>query len=88
MSASRFYQPKREPINQKGGPPIGTISMDLAVSNLVTDYIQNIFYQIWHQILTTTLVLYYMDQTIGYTPTPWLTQLLVLGKGHVNQKSC
>ena len=30
-SASRFYQPKRDPINQKGGPPLGTISMDLAV---------------------------------------------------------
>ena len=23
-----------------------------------------------------------------YTPTPWLTLLLVLGKSHVNQKSC
>ena len=29
--ASRFHQSKRDPINQKGGPPQGTISMDLAV---------------------------------------------------------
>ena len=36
-SASRFHQPKRDPINQKGkgDPPLGTISMDLAVSLLV-----------------------------------------------------
>ena len=32
-SPSRFQQPKRDPINQKGGPPLGTISMDLAASN-------------------------------------------------------
>ena len=25
---------------------------------------------------------------IKYTPTPWLTRLLVLGKSRVNQKSC
>ena len=29
-SASRYHQPKRDSINQKGGPPLGTISMDLA----------------------------------------------------------
>ena len=35
-SASRFHQPKRGPINQKGGPPLGTIFQDLAkfLSNL------------------------------------------------------
>jgi len=29
-SAPRFHQPKRDLINQKGDPPLGTISMDLA----------------------------------------------------------
>ena len=32
-STSRFHQPKRDPINQKRGPPLGTISMDLAIFN-------------------------------------------------------
>ena len=30
-SASRFHHLKRDPINQKRGPPLGTISMDLVV---------------------------------------------------------
>ena len=30
-STSRFHQPNRDSINQKGGPPLGTISMDLVV---------------------------------------------------------
>ena len=35
VSASRFHQPKRDSINQKGGPPLGTTSMDLAVSSKI-----------------------------------------------------
>ena len=29
-SVSRFQQPKRDSINQRGGPPLGTIAMNLA----------------------------------------------------------
>ena len=32
--ASRFHQPKRDPFNHKGGQPLGTISMDLAVHQI------------------------------------------------------
>ena len=37
---SRFHQPKRDPINQKGGPPLGTISMDLADQTYIFHFFQ------------------------------------------------
>ena len=40
-SASRFHQSKRDPINQKGGPPLETISIDLAV-DIIFDFTFNI----------------------------------------------
>ena len=38
---SSFHQPKRDLINQKGGPPLGTISMDLAVPTYLLWFARN-----------------------------------------------
>ena len=47
------------------------------------DYLAELIFRIFPQIAR-----YKISYPICNTPTPWLTQLLVLGKSRVNQKSC